>query len=184
MIQLNFKFSYHLARILKMTDKQCKEAQKKVGLYSRAWNKYGAEILSIFGFKVFHMEFIWPHEKDVYLIANNPSFSDPLCINIRFTPREAVNVIAHELIHILLVDNEDRINFKQLFKDYPLPNKSPLLANHVLVHAVLAKMYTLLHWDKQMQWDIKDCVDVPVYSKAWEIVQKEGYNKIVGRYIK
>lgn len=162
------------ARALGMTPVQIKRAQSMVGPYQKMWDKYAPAILSIM--RGMFLAGDLKQDIPVYLIAGRGSFSDPLCIDSRYTPRDAVDVATHELLHRSLYGYK----LPLLFKDFK--NESPITQIHILVHALHAFLYMELGWYKRLQNDITYCQKYPDYKRAWKIVEDIGYAQIINRY--
>lgn len=121
---------------------------------------------------------------DIYVVAGNPrQFSHPLVIKSGFSDNDFISNVAHELIHLLFSDNRDVL--PQDFFTSMFPGETRLTANHVVVHALLNYLFTdvfkkveLLNHNKTMseKHSTKD------YTRAWEIVDKFGYPKILSDF--
>ena len=112
---------------------------------------------------------------------SNP-FSMPLTIPPRKDFDKLLEVIIHELVHNLIVQNSDRIK-KGYSKRYA--DLSKLTRIHILVHAILHETLLELYGEKQTKIFIQDYDRLSAdYRKAWDVVEKEGAKKIIKECIK
>ncbi len=161
-----------------MSDEQCDLARRRIPRCREAWLNEHDIIFAEFE----KMGFDFGHEISIpaYLVANVGSFSDPLCLDIKHSPKEIVDILTHELIHRLITDNPN-VNFKAIAKDYP--EHGPLVTNHILVHAIHMKIYLNLGWGDRLRKDIEYCKKYRDYKQAWSIVLREGPDEIIRKYI-
>lgn len=116
---------------------------------------------------------------DVTLAPWIRSMSTPLIINYRAEPDQFVDILAHELIHVLISDNTQKIDFRELMtREWPA--EAPRAQVHVLVHAVLENLYvSVLKQPERLARDIESNRDNPPYARAWAIVGEQGSAKII-----
>lgn len=152
---------------------------KIVKIYQRAWKKQEKPILKALQDVTrlaFAQNFI-----DVYI--DNPTrhsaISNPMIIGGGLSPIDFVLTLTHELIHRLTSDNTSQVNWHwEIQKLYP--NEEVLVANHIMVHAILEAIFS-----KQIiSRDIKHCAKFPAYKRAWEIVKEIGYKDIINHFRK
>ncbi len=157
--------------------------EKRIENYRSEWQKNETKILNAMCKSLglnFKRNII-----DVHIVSGNQrQFSHPLVIKSGFSPSDFVDVLTHELIHILLTDNTDNIpTLKNLFPTYFA--ESYLTLNHILVQAVLKYIYLdILNEPKKLKANIASSKkhSTPDYSRAWEIVEKEGYLNIIHQF--
>jgi hypothetical protein len=117
-----------------------------------------------------------------------PSFSDPLVLNVAgflksymetrplYPDYAFVNLVFHELLHTWVVEN-----FK---KPSPLLDKykaeMPSVRYHLHLMAIQILIYTKLKRPDMLQWLSIDYSNIGgAYARAWEIVNKEGYQAFI-----
>jgi len=194
--KINFKWSFiyqeeiHLPKSIKynreFSEKYVKNFIKEV---SGKWEKIGNDILK-------YMEDItnlkWKKsEIECYVIEVSQfgPISDPLTIPISLFCKDQISslsvdrfidMLIHELIHNLFVQNEDKIMdnyFNYLIKKYKGVGWNAAI--HVPVHAIHKEIFMKFFDNKRLQSEIDACSYYPEYSKAWEIVMKEGSKRII-----
>ena len=149
----------------------------KVSTYQAAWEMrkpvlgYMQEILDL----NFYLEVI-----DTYIVGQmKGAFSLPIVINAFSPPDIYIDTLTHEILHRLLSDNTQKVNTRQIISKM-FPNETELCAVHIIVHALLKKIYLDFLEEPQRliankERDAKD----PNYTRAWEIVESMGENKII-----
>lgn len=132
------------------------------------WNIHNETIL------LYLAQFEW-REKDinVYLMDVKPGGrSLPLIVDIN-SPYP-FHTLVHELIHRVLGEREELIA-PQLY-----PDEAPLIAGHVLIHAIHEDIYrNLLNDLIALNEDKRLCQQNQVYKRAWELVERDGYKNII-----
>mgnify|MGYP001574134353 CR=1 FL=1 len=128
-------------------------------------------------------------EIEVWMVSLNIGcFSRPLTLSFskqNNQPRDVDHIIddlTHELIHNALIEQPNYNNaIERLSKDF---ESEPFRMHvHVLVHAVHAIIYKTKRGTQRMEWDISNSQNYPPYQRAWEVVQKEGAENILGKYL-
>ncbi|MEK7662470.1 MAG: hypothetical protein AAB355_03200 [Patescibacteria group bacterium] len=155
---------------------------ERIKNYKTEWVKYESEILrgmcSVLDIN-FKRNII-----DVHIVSGNPrDFSDPLIIKSGYPPQEFVDILSHELIHILFQDNIEKIPVRILSEMFP--QESILVRNHVITHAVLKYIYLeILKDESRLNKNIKRSSDANMqdYTRAWEIVEKRGYRELIDEF--
>lgn len=148
--------------------------------YRDAWRPYEREILSAITKKL-NLRFREPFIK-AYIVSGNPrQMSAPLIIKSGYNQEDFVATLTHELIHILLEENADKIiaNYTQKFTANEFTKST---RNHILLFATLSFLYTEIllkpdYIEKLKLNSKKHSTDD--YTKAWEIVEGSGYIKIL-----
>ncbi|MBU6431035.1 MAG: hypothetical protein KGJ58_00090 [Patescibacteria group bacterium] len=152
---------------------------ERVKNYNEEWIKYENKILSkiceILGLN-FERNII-----DVHIVSGNPrQFSNPIIIKSGFSPDEFVDVLTHELLHVLFQDNIDIFPIKilnEMFQD-----ESKTTKNHIITHAVLKFLYLDILKDRErLERNILNSKkhNSSDYTRAWEIVEEKGYREVI-----
>lgn len=149
--------------------------------YYDAWYPYEATILKgmceLTGLE-FRQNII-----DVYVAPFYNSFSDPLFLATKYESDRVVEVLAHELMHRLLIDNTENhylANFsgewRKLFGDEH--TQSTLV--HIPVHAIMQGVFEeYVKEPARIARDKKEYKNSPDYKAAWDYVDKVGYKTIL-----
>jgi hypothetical protein len=164
------------------------ESRKTGGKYAKklqkSWDKIAKKVLpamqGVSGLK-------WKKkELDAYVVRySGYSFSMPLTLLMKKDIRHANEVIAHELIHNLIVQNKDRIRYKnKIIKKHKPVFKTE---THVLLYAILK-----LTLERAFGKRAKGYLDYELlifnrnkeYRKAWDIVMEEGAERVIDTFIK
>ena len=193
--EVRLSFSYLLYDISKrilaphydspiVTEEKCLEYTEA---YKKEWAKiemqYLAGMTEILGLSFY---------RSVIDVSLAPFFipqSDPLILHFNNEPDHFVDVLAHELIHVLLTDNNkiqvnSNSNFNlteewtNLFGEHDFK-----VLVHIPVHAVLKYLYLdVLNEEQRFVRDVEHSKAKSwgeAYTKAWEYVEKEGYKEII-----
>lgn len=160
--------------------------------YRNEWEKYETKLVPAMS-EALGVEFY----KSTIDVSVAPFFvpqSDPLIISFAYLPDQFVDVLAHELIHVLLTDNNKvRIRdikpalnlvdeWQQLFgKDHDF---NTLV--HIPVHAVLKHLYLdVLQEPERLERDMQHSVgeerDNQPYVNAWQYVAENDYKDIISK---
>ncbi len=156
-----------------------KEILKRIKKYKEEWAKYENVILygvcDILGFN-FKRNII-----DVHIVSGNSrQFSDPIIIKSGFSPDEFVDILTHELLHLLFQDNVDI--FPTSILNAIFSDESRTVKNHILTYAVLKFLYIdILHDTRRLERNILNSKrhGSPDYIRAWEIVENKDYREII-----
>ncbi len=162
-------------------------SQRKVLNYikkvEKIWKKDEKKILTelsrITGLK-------WKEDKIIcYVIGKCIPFSDPLTIPVYDKyPDYFIDILTHELIHQLFIQNEDLKQLKKAWKytGKKYKNESQKTKIHIPLHDIHSHIYLKFFNEKRLKRDIKWISFLPDYKKSWEIVQKEGYKNIIKEF--
>jgi hypothetical protein len=149
--------------------------------YSEAWHPYESKILTgmceLTGLE-FRQNII-----DVYVAPFYRSFSDPLFLSTKHESDRIVEVLAHELMHRLLMDNTANHyqatlgdEWRKMFGD----EHTPLTLNHIPVHAIMQGVFEeYIKEPARIEHDKKEYENYPDYTAAWDYVDKVGYITIL-----
>lgn len=161
------------------------EVDEWVEKYREAWSPYEEKLLSAACEKLgvqFYQNVI-----DVYIAPRFYAFSDPMVLGIKHEPNRFVELLAHELMHRLLTDNDkfspdyDFLTERQ--KLFGAEHSKVTLA-HIPVHAMLEYLFTdILNEPERVENDLAELRKngSDEYLKAWDYVRNEGYETIIER---
>ncbi len=150
--------------------------RKRVDAYRVAWKQYDRVILNAITSRL-ELQFYLP-VIDASIAPMIPSFSTPLQINFKSEPDEFVDILTHELIHILMSDNRENIEPDDLVKIH-WSEYEPKIGIHIMVHAVLKYVYLdVLKQPDRLKRDIHRS-QTPAYALAWKIVEESDYSAII-----
>jgi hypothetical protein len=162
------------------------ELERRADDYRKAWKKYEDRVLSGLQ-RIYNLTFrLTMIDVAIAPWTVGAGISFPLIIDSKSEPDEFVDVLAHELIHVLLTDNNiltvmniksrNRLKFGELFgKEH-----SDKTLVHIAVHAGLKKLYLdILKDPTRLERDIDHCKTLPDYNKAWDYVEKNKYEEIL-----
>lgn len=155
---------------------------KRLDEYEKAWRPYEDRIIKGIC-EILNLEFK-QNVIDIYAAPFYSSFSFPMIIATNYEPDRAIEVITHELIHVLLYDNTS-LDFDLAKRDdewnklFPNVDDGVALV-HIPVHAVLQAVFEdVLNEPHRTQRDKEMCSRYPAYKNAWEYVDKVGYKKVI-----
>ncbi len=158
--------------IFKQTLKYVKKLQKE-------WNKVEKKVFTAMT-KVSGLK--WSQQTTTcFVVRNSNPFSMPLTLPIRKDLDNQIETIIHELVHNLIFQNSKKIRKKNYSKKYG--RLSRVTKNHVLTHAILKETLLKIYGEKKTRLLIKKYNNSPEYKKAWEIVEKEGFKRIIKDFI-
>jgi hypothetical protein len=159
---------------------------EKLDAYEKAWRPYEDKLIKgmcdILGLE-FRQNVI-----DIYAAPFYHSFSFPMFIATKYEPDRAIEVITHELLHVLFYDNTSAaIDYAKKEQEWtklfgPIEDKIALI--HIPVHAVCQALFDdVLGEPERTLRDREMCQKWPSYKLAWEYVDKIGYKKIIEQLI-
>jgi hypothetical protein len=151
-----------------------------IKMYQKECDKYGNKILKAMC-QATGLAFE-RNQIDVHVVSGNPRpFSRPIVIKSRYTNVEFLNVITHELIHCLFVDNQHKRGFSVKYS-----HKDAIVCSHVVLYAVMNYIFLdvlkrpdMLNIPKISSDSNKTAIS---YSRAWDIMEKEGYKELIKKY--
>lgn len=185
---LLYEVSIQLEKIYdKGLDSQ-ESCEKYADAYRNEWKKYENKILPAL-VEVLDIEFYKP-VIDVNLAPYFIPQSDPLIIHFRAEPDEFVDILTHELTHVLLTDNnkystkanpdDNRLNegWEELFgKDHDF---NTLV--HIPVHAICKYIFLdVLKQPERLERELNKTgkKNMQAYVDSWAYVEKNGYKSII-----
>jgi len=147
----------------------------------KLWRKDEKKVLKELS-KITHLE--WRAEFiPCYVVGRCRPFSMPLTVPICEKKDYFIDVLVHELIHNLFTQNKERLKKAWNYFNKKYKTKSWTIRLHVLVHAIHSHIYFKFFGEKRLKENIKIISFRPDYKKAWEIVEKEGYNDIISELV-
>jgi len=161
-------------------------SMKKIESYTMAvkkvWKKEEKSILKemskITGLK-------WKEKKIIcYVVGIGRSYSDPLTVRLFKNKSDFVDILTHELIHQIQMQNSSRIKnwFKYINKKYK--TETGLTRGHILLHAIHWKILEKMFGKGRLKKNIKSLQKLKDYKRAWKIVEKEGADEIIKKFKK
>lgn len=155
----------------------------RVASYQQSWKPLENQILSSMTSLLelsFRQNII-----DVYVAPWFSAFSDPLVIGVMKEPDEFIDILTHELIHRLLMDNTTVPHETELLSEWQnLFGKEHSFGAivHIPVHAVHKSIYLdTLKDAARLERDIENSKshDNADYIDAWNYVESQSYKKII-----
>lgn len=120
---------------------------------------------------------------DCYVVtAKTYSFSSPLTLSIKKDMKLQIEILIHELVHNIVVQNMDLVRVKLMHEKYGKYGMKTKI--HVLVHAILEQTLLQLFSKQRVNKHIRWYDDKPAYKLAWDIVEQEGSKRIIKELIK
>lgn len=160
-----------------------KYALKRINLLEKEWRKLEKKVFKemseVTGLK-------WM-TKEIKCYVNNYGslYSDPLTIVLHTESgdekriEDIIDNIIHESIHIFFVSNR----LKKLGLGKRFKNEELLTRNHIYLHALHKHLYLKFFGKERLREDIAFSEKIkdkkPGYTRAWEIVEKEGYKNLL-----
>lgn len=149
------------------------EVRDKVDLFKKSWDENEIKFFD-FLYSTTGLEFK-RNVIDCFIVSATPrDMSAPLIIRSRYTEKEFLDVMYHELIHILFSDNK----VKEI-SGYE--NESKKTRNHIQLFCLLKEFYLdILDSREELNRIISKSDDSKNtdYKKAWKIVDSLDYKKV------
>jgi len=158
---------------------------ENIELFKKAWLKDGGIMLQeVCG--VLKLDFC-RNFIPVYAVSINPRpFGDPIVIRADYiNPDSFTDAVVHELIHILFMDNQEKVPWSIFMEMFP--NENPDTQNHIILYAALKYIYLeVLKDEERLQKEIKTAKKHrnSDYIRAWEIVDERGYHVLIKEFVK
>ncbi len=116
-----------------------------------------------------------------YIVGKCIPFSDPLTMHPYKDKTLFNDVLIHELIHQLFIQNEAEKAWEHIENKYP--NESFRVRVHIVLNAILSHIYYKFYDESRLKRDVARANTLEsIYARAWDIVQKEGYEKIIKEF--
>jgi hypothetical protein len=163
----------------KLTPKQIQEYIKKI---EKLWPKEEMAILQELA-RVSKLK--WKKKEIIcYVVSDCRPFSDPLTLPAYKNKEYFVDVLTHELIHQLFTQEGNHKKAKEAWEYFHKKYKkeSFITRIHIPLYAIHSHVYKKLFNEERMERDMHWIKFFPDYKKAWEIVKKEGYKKVLKEF--
>ncbi len=179
-----FRNSVELKKLLKKSGKKYPSPMEIIDfmndlevVWKREGNKILEEISEISGLN-------WKnHEISCYIVGACRPMSDPLTIKICNDITHAIDILTHELIHSLQADVNDKKWEKwQKYLDNEYPRETKTTKDHIFLNAVHMALYLDFFGADRLMRDMWNSNVSSDYKRSWEIVEKEGPDKIVRKF--
>ena len=149
--------------------------------YKEAWRPYEERIIKgmceLLGLS-FRQNII-----DVHVTPWMHAFSSPMVIGVIYKPNRFVEILAHEICHRLLTDNNETpydTNYVEEWQKLFGKQHDWNVLVHVPVHAMLQAIFDdILHEPKRTANDKKLCEQWESYDRAWRYVDEVGYKRVI-----
>ncbi|MDE1804864.1 MAG: hypothetical protein KGH59_03735 [Candidatus Micrarchaeota archaeon] len=152
------------------------ETRRSIGRIGRLWYPLEGRIISAIS-ESSHLR--WKVGNiDCYLVGRCRPISDPLTIMPFRKDNEIVNTLTHELIHQIMIQNSRELRIAREFINNKYGEESQITLNHIFLFAVYAKIYPKVLEKRELGGQILQPSERD-YARAWEIVNKEGYENII-----
>lgn len=123
-----------------------------------------------------------------YVVGFGDPFSDPLTMPV-FASQAPIayvsDVLCHELIHRNFIEPAFLARWKRILvklkKSYPKDTENVLV--HILVHAMHERIFLTLFSEERFKREKRIMSVHPDYRRAWEIVEQEGAERVMERYL-
>jgi len=121
-----------------------------------------------------------------YVVGWCVPFSDPMTLPIYKYIDYFVDFLIHELIHNLFTQkgnlDKSKKSWGYFYRKYNKETETTII--HVPLYAIHSRIYLKFYNKKRLNKDMKLMKYLPDYKRAWDIVQKEGYNEIIKEFTK
>jgi hypothetical protein len=149
----------------------------------KLWRKYEKKILkelsTITGLK-WRSRFIC-----CYVVGQCIPFSDPLTLPVYEKKQDYfIDTLVHELIHQLFTQNSEKSRKAWKYIERKFKNESFKTRIHIPLHAIHTHIYLKFFGEERLRRNVETMSFLPDYKRSWEIVQKEGYKKIIQEFVK
>jgi hypothetical protein len=158
------------------------QVKDKIALLTTVWKEKEKTILEGMC-RVIGLEFS-NNSIDVNMVGTYwKAFSTPLVVSAKYAPEDFIDVLTHELIHVILTKNTTGKFVGDIWDKLYSEAISKSSRNHVLVHAIHKAIYLdVLNQPERLQLDINKCQKAPGYADAWNIVEKRGYKELIEEF--
>ncbi len=122
-----------------------------------------------------------------YVVGRCIPFSEPLTLPVYDGhPNYFIDTLIHELIHQLFNQNENMKRSEDAWKyiNRKYKKEAHTTRIHIPLDAIHSHIYLKFFGEKRLKRDINLVSFLSDYKKSWEIVQKDGYQKIIQEFTK
>lgn len=120
-----------------------------------------------------------------YVVGACRPMSDPLTIKICNDITHGIDILTHELIHQLQSTVPDKKWGKwEKYLNEKYPRETKTTKDHIFLNAVHMALYLQLFGADRLMRDMWNSNVSNDYKRSWEIVEKEGPDKIVNKFRK
>jgi len=115
-----------------------------------------------------------------YIVAHCREISEPLTMHPLKDRNLFIRRLIHEMIHQNHIQGGMEGRWPKIWKAITekYPNENIVTQIHIPVHAALKHILLKFYGQSWVDADIGDCKKDSYYTRAWEIVEQEGYENI------
>jgi hypothetical protein len=95
-----------------------------------------------------------------------------------------IDTLVHELIHQLFAQNSEKLRKAWKYIGRKYKKESFRTRIHIPLHAIHTHIYLKFFGKERLKRNVEIMSSLPDYKRSWEIVQKEGYKKIIQEFVK
>lgn len=123
---------------------------------------------------------------ECYIVYVGMTISNPLTMHTFKEDSDFVDFLTHEMIHRLFMEPENLKRTKTAWKyiDRKYRNESEKTRLHIPIQALHNHIFLKFFNKERLERHIKKFNYFPDISRAWQIVQKEGYQNILREFTK
>jgi len=153
---------------------------ESIAKYKAWWEKDAEKVFEAM-FEAMNLEFKRT-VIDIYVVSGiNRQMSDPVILKSCLKEDYFISTIVHELTHLLFMQNNDKFSHKLIMEEYPEESKTTV--DHIYTFAFLKYLLNdILKLEGALERTInlaKETGNNTDYLKAWKIVEKIGYKKLL-----
>lgn len=178
---ITYPSSQEIIRFIKQVEKRWKPQEKKIL----------TEMAKL-------VNFSWS-DKEIkcYIVGRCRPFSDPLTIMVYYQTKskaydidQFIDTLTHELIHQLFIQDGNRQRGQKAWDYIHRKYKKESLSTkvHIVLESIHKAIYLKFFDEKRLQNDIRWAKKVSKkykqYKRAWEIVERDGYQNIIKEFKK
>jgi len=129
----------------------------------------------------------WKEEEIICYVASNAhGISDPMTVGINNRNSDKIiNTLIHELAHRIFIQEENKNLVEPAWAWVKSQYKEESLVTqiHIVCHSLLKHLYLKFFDNERLNQNIARHQKYDDYRKAWEIVEKEGYQNILDNFV-
>jgi hypothetical protein len=152
----------------------------------KLWRKDEKKVLTELS-KITHLK--W-EERYIYcyVVGKCIPFSFPTTLPVYKNLEDFIDTLIHELIHRLFIQEGNIERSKRAWKYFHQKYKkeSRVTGIHVPLQAIHTHIYLKFYNEKRLEKDLKRVRKrrLKPYKRAWKIIEKEGYKKIINEFVR